>query len=65
MAEGRKPRIAAVIELLKASGVKDQHLEELQTRVDSLIDEGIHFHWHGDTGGDGVPDTHVDIDTLT
>jgi hypothetical protein len=65
MAEGKKPRMARILDLLKASGVKDQHLEELQTKVDSLIDDfGIHFHWHGDTGGDGVPDTHVDIDTL-
>jgi hypothetical protein len=66
MAEGKKQRIAGILDLLKASGAKDQHLEELQTKVDSLIDDqGIHFHWHGDTGGDGIPDTHVDIDTLS
>jgi hypothetical protein len=65
MSESKKPRVAAIIDLLKASGVKDQHLEELQTKVDSLIDDGIHFHWHGDTGGDGVPDTFIDIDTVT
>jgi hypothetical protein len=66
MAEGKKPRVAAIIDLLKASGVKDQHLEELQTKLDSFIDDGgIHFHWHGDTGGDGLADTFIDVDTRT
>jgi len=65
MAEGKKPRMAAILDLLKASGVKDQHLKELQTKVDALIDDGVHLHWHGDLSGDGVPDTFVDVDTHT
>jgi hypothetical protein len=65
MAEGKKTRVAAVIDVLKAVGVKDQHLAELQAKVDAIVDYGIHFHWHGDTGGDGIPDTFIDIDTPT
>jgi hypothetical protein len=69
MAEGKKPRLAAIIESLKASGVKDQDLEKLQATVDLLVDAGIHAHVHVpiDTTGDGVWDTQVnlDIDTHT
>jgi hypothetical protein len=64
MAEGKKPRIAEIIESLKASGVKDQHLEELQTKLDAFVDRGVNIDIVGDFDHDGIIDTNIHIHNL-
>jgi hypothetical protein len=64
MAEGKKPRVAAIIESLKSSGMKDQHLQELQTKLDAFIIEGVNIDIVGDFDHDGRTDTNIHVHNL-
>ncbi len=57
MAEGKKARVAAIIDSLKASGVKDQQLAQIQTQLDSFVSAGINIDIVGDFDHDGLIDT--------
>lgn len=60
-----KPRIAAIIDSLRASGVKDQHLAEIQTKLDAFVDRGVNIDIVGDFDHDGIIDTNIHIHNLT
>jgi hypothetical protein len=48
-------RVAAIVDVLKAHGMRDEDVTEIQTRIDPLLEEETHIHVEGDN-------THIHVD---